>query len=186
MEIQVLRKKSKDDSKEIAKLKYENEDLQCCLMSSMEDNDSLKKQIKELKKKQCASSNLESKESISSSIVNEDNLKIIKDLKASVQELNTKLLEVDNSSVALEESNKSLFEKINLLKDEVKRQKGRASKAEFEVESFQRCKYNLEQQIQSLKYQRDNSSNNVTNTSNRPYQEFGSPNVRKIILFYFD
>ena len=181
MEIQVLRKKSKDDSKEIAKLKYENEDLQCCLMSSMEVNDSLKKQIEELKKKHCITSNLKPNENISSSIVNEDNLKIIKDLKASVQELNAKLLEVNNNNVALEVSNKSFLEKINLLKDEVKEEKCRASKAEFEVESFQRCKHNLEQQFQALKCRRDNSSN-VTNTSNRPYQGFRSPKVRFFFL----
>ena len=45
----MLRKKSKDNSKEIATLKYENTDLESCLVSSMEEIASLKRQIKELK-----------------------------------------------------------------------------------------------------------------------------------------
>ena len=53
MEIQVLRKKSKDDSKEIVQLKYENEDLQNSLTCSMEEIASLRQQVKDLKNVNC-------------------------------------------------------------------------------------------------------------------------------------
>ena len=173
MEIQVLRKKSQDDSKEIAKLKYENEDLKCCLMTSMEDNDSLKKQIKELEN----NCDLKSNDDVIS-IVKEDNL-MIKDLKVSVQELNTKLLEVGHKNDILFKDNMSLLEKIDLLKDEVKEQKCKSSKAEFEVESLRRCKQDLTQQLQILKYREYKiNNNNNSNTYNRRYQGFGTPNVR--------
>ena len=49
MEIQVLRKKSKENSKEITNLKYENADLQSCLVTAMEEIASLKKENKQLK-----------------------------------------------------------------------------------------------------------------------------------------
>lgn len=45
MEIQVLRKKSKDDSKEIIQLKYKNDDLQNSLTCSMEEIASLRRQV---------------------------------------------------------------------------------------------------------------------------------------------
>ena len=159
MVIQVLRKKSKDDSKEIANLKYQNEDLQCCLMSSMEGVDSLKKQIQELKKnnKHSASSEAKSKtEDISLSVVKQENLKLktdVADLKSSIQELNTKFLETDHQNDALQKSNLSLFKKVDLLKDQVKEQLCKASKAEFEVESFRRYNKDLVQKLQSLKQQ---------------------------------
>ena len=128
MVIQVLRKKSEDDSKKIVKLKYENEDLQCCLMSSMEGVDLLKKQIQELKKnnKHSASSEVKSKtEDISLSVVKEENVKLKTDiagLKSSIQELNTKFLETDHKNDALQKSNLSLLKKVDLLKDQVKEQ----------------------------------------------------------------
>ena len=152
-------------------------------MSSMEDNDSLKKQIKELEKnnKYCPSSDLKSKEDISPSIIlNKDNL-MIKDLKASVEELNAKLLKVAHNNDALHQDNKSLFKKINLLKDEVKEQKCRASKAEFEVESLRKCKVDFSQPLQTLKCYNDNNNSN-NNSYIRQYQGFGTPNVRKLIL----
>ena len=195
MVIQVLRKKSKDDSKEIAKLKYQNEDLQCCLMSSMEGVDSLKKQIQELKKnnKHSASSEVKSKtEDISLSVAKEENLKMktdIADLKSSIQKLNTKFLETDHQNHALQKSNLSLLKKVDLLKDQVKEQLCKASKAEFEVESFRRYNKDLVQKLQSLKHNNNNSlcnattssasfDNNISNNSyGRHYQGFGSPNV---------
>ena len=195
MVIQVLRKKSKDNSKEIANLKYENEDLQCCLMSSMEGVDSLKKQIQELKKnnKHSASSEVKSKtEDISLSVVKEENLKLKTDiagLKSSTQELNTKFLETDHQNDALQKSNLSLLKKVDLLKDQVKEQLCKASKAEFEVESFRRYNKDLVQKLQSLKHNNNNSlcnattssasfDNNISNNSHgRHYQGFGSPNV---------
>ena len=194
MVIQVLHKKSKDDSKEIANLKYQNEDLQCCLMSTMEDVDSLKKQIQELKKnKHSASSEVKSKtEDISLSVAKEENVKLKTDiagLKSSIQELNTKFLETDHQNDALQKSNMSLLKKVDLLKDQVKEQLCKASKAEFEVESFRRYNKDLVQKLQSLKHNNNNSLCNATtssasfdnNTSNnsygRHYQGFGSPNV---------
>ena len=96
MEIQVLRKKSKDDSKQIAKLKYENEDLQCCLMSSMEDNDSLKKQIKDLKKNNVLEPSVV--------ITTKEKLKMqaeFADLKSIDGELNANLLKVGQQNDAL-------------------------------------------------------------------------------------
>ena len=196
MEIQVLRKKSKDDSKEIANLKYQNEDLQCCLMSSMEDVDSLKKRIQELKKnnKHSASSEVKSKtEDISLSVVKQENLKMKTDiagLKSSIQELNTKFLETDHQNDALQKSNLSLLKKVDLLKDQVKEQLCKASKAEFEVESFRRYNKDLVQKLQSFKHNNNNNSlrnattssdsfnNNTSNNSyGRYYQGFGSPNV---------
>ena len=197
MVIQVLRKKSMDDSKVIAKLKYQNEDLQCCLMSSMEGVDSLKKQIQELKKnnKHSASSEVKSKtEDISLSVVKEENLKLKTDiagLKSSIQELNTKCLETDHQNDALQKSNLSLLKKVDLLKDQVKEQLCKASKAEFEVESFRRYNKDLVQKLQSLKHNNNNNNslcnattssdsfdNNISNNSyGRHYQGFGSPNV---------
>ena len=203
MEIQVLRKKSKDDSKEIAKLKYENEDLQCCLMSSMEDNDSLKKQIKELKEKS------NSQDFSSSAVFNtQENLKMkadFADLKSAVEELNSNLLKVNQENDVLLASNKSLSEKIDLLKDQVKKQKCRASVAEFEVESLRKCKDELAQKVQSLEHNNNNNNYNNNNVMTSTYdnnakaslcdslynnngqhfaeQGFGSPNVSSI---YFD
>ena len=193
MVIQVLRKKSEDDSKEIAKLKYENEDLQCCLMSSTEGVDSLKKQIQELKKnnKHSASSEIKSKtEVISLSVAKEEKMKSdIAGLKSSVQELNTKFLETDHQNDALQKSNLSLLKKVDLLKDQVKEQLCKASKAEFEVESFRRYNKDLVQKLKSLKHNNNNSlcnattssasfDNNISNNSyGRHYQGFGSPNV---------
>ena len=177
MEIQVLRKKSQDDSKEIAKLKYENEDLKCCLMTSMEDNDSLKKQIRELKEtgKHCSTPDQKP-------VVVEVKMKSdIASLKSSIQQLDKKFLEAAHNNDVLHKSNKSLLEKIDLLKDEVKEQKCKASKAEFEVESLRRCKHDLTQQLQILKCREDNINRN-SNAYNRPYQGFGSPNVRKLNL----
>ena len=169
MVIQVLRKKSKDDSKEIANLKYQNEDLQCCLMSSMEGVDSLKKQIQELKKnnKHSASSEVKSKtEDISISVVEEENLKLKTDvarsLESSIKELNTKLLETDHQNDALQKSNLSLLKKVDLLKDQVKEQLCKASKAEFEVESFRRYNKDLVQKLQPLKHNNNNSLCNAT------------------------
>ena len=177
MEIQVLRKKSQDDSKEIAKLKYENEDLKCCLMTSMEDNDSLKKQIRELKEtgKHCSTPDQKP-------VVVEVKMKSdIASLKSSIQQLDKKFLEAAHNNDVLHKSNKSLLEKIDLLKDEVKEQKCKASKAEFEVESLRRCKHDLTQQLHILKCREDNINRN-SNAYNRPYQGFGSPNVRKLNL----
>ena len=179
MEIQVLRKKSQDDSKEIAKLKYENEDLKCCLMTSMEDNDSLKKQIRELKASEKYCSTPDQKPDVE---VKKEDLKMKSDiasLKSSIQQLDKKFLEVAHNNDVLHKSNKSLLEKIDLLKDEVKEQKCKASKAEFEVESLRRCKHDLTQQLQILKCREDNINRN-SNAYNRPYQGFGSPNVRKL------
>ena len=195
MVIQVLRKKSKDNSKEIANLKYENEDLQCCLMSTMEGVDSLKKRTQELKKnnKHSASSEAKSKtEDISLSVVKQENLKLktdVADLKSSIQELNTKFLETDHQKDALQKSNLSLLKKVDLLKDQVKEQLCKASKAEFEVESFRRYNKDLVQKLQSFKHNNNNSlcnattssasfDNNISNNSyGRHYQGFGSPNV---------
>ena len=199
MEIQVLRKKSKDNSKEIANLKYQNEDLQCCLMSSMEGVDLLKKQIQELKKnnKHSTSSEVKSKtEDISLSVVKQENLKMktdIADLKSSIKELNTKFLETDHQNDALQKSNLSLLKKVDLLKDQVKEQLCKASKAEFEVESFRRYNKGLVQKLQSFKHNNNNNSlrnaitssdsfnsfnNNISNNPyGRHYQGFGSPNV---------
>ena len=178
MEIQVLGKKSKDDSKEIANLKYQNEDLQCFLMSSMKNVDLLKKQIIELKKnnKHSASSEVKSKnEDISSSVVEQENLKMKTDiagLKSSIQELNTKFLETDHKNDALQKSNLSLLKKVDLLNDQVKEQLCKASKAEFEVESFRRYNKDLVQKLQSLKHNNDNN-----NISNNPY--YPLPRIRK-------
>ena len=143
MEIQVLRKKSKDDSKEIAKLKYENEDLQCCLMTSMEDNDSLKRKIRELKK---INKHSPLPEDQKPAVAKNNNLKTksdIANLKCSVQQLDKNLLEAVQKNNALHKSNKSLLENIDLLKDQLKQEKFKASKAEFEVENLQKCKYCL-------------------------------------------
>ena len=196
MVIQVLRKKSKDDSKEIANLKYENEDLQCCLMSSMEGVDSLKKQIQELKKnnKHSASSEVKSEtEDIYLSVVKEENLKLKTDvagLKSSIKEFNSKLLETGHQNDALQKSNLSFLKKVDLLKDQVKEQLCKASKAEFEVESFRRYNKDLVQKLQSLQLNNNNNSlrnatassdsfdNNISNNSyGQHYQGFGSPNV---------
>jgi len=178
MEIQVLRKKSQYDSKEIANLKYENEDLQCCLMTSMEDNDSLKKQIKAMKKTEKHHSTPDQKPVVE---VKKEDLKMKSDiasLKSSIQQLDKKFLEAAHNNDILHKSNKSLLEKVDLLKDEVKEQKCKTSKSEFEVESLRRCKHDLTQQLQVLKCQEDNINGN-SNAYNRPYQGFGSPNNGK-------
>ena len=199
MEIQVLRKKSKDDSKQIAKLKYENEDLQCCLMSSMEDNDSLKKQIKELKE-----NNVQEPSVV---IATKENLKMqaeFADLKSIVGELNSNLLKVGQQNDALLASNNSLLEKISLLENQVKEQTCKASVAEFEVESLRRCKDDLTQKLQSLEHKTniyatastklDNNAMTSTrdsfynkNVRHSSYQGFGSPNVSItfVLLFTF-
>ena len=137
MEIQVLRKKSRDDSKEIVNLKYQNEDLQCCLMSTMEDVDLLKKQIQKFKKnnKHSASSEVKSKNDTSSSMLKQENLKMkteIADLKSTVHELNAKLLKADHQNDDLQKSNLTLMKKVDILRDQPsKRSSQRANLQSF-------------------------------------------------------
>ena len=131
---------------------------------------------------------------ISLSVAKEENLKMKTDiagLKSSIKELNTKFLETDHQNDALQKSNLSLLKKVDLLKDQVKEQLCKASKAEFEVESFRRYNKDLVQKLQSLKHNNNNNNNNSlsnattssdsfnSNISNngRHYQGFGSPNV---------
>ena len=144
MEIQVLRKKSKEDSKEIRKLKFQNEDLQTSLIDSMEEIDTLKKQLKGMKNEEKCS--LKSLKSGRQTIP----------MKVLVEQQKEMISKIEQQNKILQKNNEGLLIELKSVKAELDQQTTKAADAKIEIHSLKQCKNELLQKLRSFEFSKNN------------------------------